>query len=1175
MKKKEFEIPYGRKFIKFFNIMKLSIVISAFMIVNVQANSNLTYSQSARFTMKMHDATVKQVFDKVEKSSNYIFVYYKNALDLNRKVSVNVKRCSINELLNRVFESSNNSYKIVDRQVVVKERPADLLASNMKCATSELQQMTVSGRVTDSNGQPLIGVSVIVVGTTQGVVTDFDGKYSINVSKGNTTLRFSYVGYLPEERQIQASSVVDVVLAEKAKQLQEVVVVGYGAQKKESVVGSISQVSKENLEKSGHVTDLKQALTGQLPGLVTLTSSGEPGGTGRGESATNIFIRGMNTWNGGQPLILVDGAARDMSNLDVNEVESISILKDASATAVFGVEGANGVILITTKRGTVGKPRLSFSYDAIAKMLSKLPKMMDSYDALKIKDESIEREVVLNEPSWGDYVPNEIIDRYRKPQSAEYAEIYPNVNWQDALFKKLGMSHRASLDISGGTKKVSYFGSLAYLHEGDMFKKYNNYKGYDPNYDFDRFNFRSNLDFKLTKTTNLKVNLSGYYAQKNTNYNNEGSTGSADQWMWAAAYAMPPDLFLPQYSDGRFGVNDGYGKPNPVAAVFNLGVRTNHITELNSDYTLDQKLDFITKGLSAKASLFYDNQIKSQSGIYDGNNHVRGADGNTPEETVNSALYTGPDQDPSAYTSYWPYNGRNQFDWIYIPWNINSEVIGSALWDNTIPVMRQMIYQFQLNYARKFGKHNVSAMGVMKREQYAKGNMFPNYREDWVGRVTYDYNTTYFFEMNGAYNGSEQFGPGYRFAFFPSLALGWYVSNEKFWKIDQINRLKLRASTGLVGDDNVSSSRWLYATQLAYGGYSRLGQLTNSASPYTFYRESAVGNPNVHWEKSQKNNFGFDMGLFQDLISVTYDYFTENRNDILISGGGRSIPPFYGTTPPASNLGKVKSHGFEFEIRIDKHWNTGWHLWSSVSMTHTQNKIIFKDDPALADNYMKAAGFSIGQTKTQVSTGFYNNWDEVFASVPTENNDNYKLPGYYNLLDYNGDGVINSYDVVPYGYSEIPQNTYNFSIGGEYKGVSLMLQFYGVNNVSRNFTMDNFPGGSLDVVYAHVADYWSKTNENASSFLPRWKTPGENIGNYYIYDGSYLRLKTVELGYTFDNKWVKKMSLSSLRMYLNGENLFFWSKLPDDREVAWSGGSASQGTYPSVKRITFGVDLNF
>jgi len=1069
-------------------------------------------------------------------------------------------------------------FMLIAVSAVSAEDPLKPVVPGSDSEASELQQVTVSGTVTDQSGEPVIGVSVVIKGTTIGTLTDVSGRYTIPNVPPNSTLSFTFIGMTPQEIALSGRTRIDVVMQELVTALEEVVVIGYGTQKKESVVGAISQTTAEQLQRTGNVTDFKQALTGQLPGVVTLTASGEPGGTGRGYSATNIFIRGMNTWNGGQPLILVDGVERSMDNLDVNEVENISILKDASATAVFGVKGANGVILINTKRGSsgTGKPKLSFTYNATAKMLSKLPEMMESYSAIMIRNEAIEREVVLSEPSWLDYIPGEIALRYKKPQTPEYTEIYPNVDWEEAMFRNVGITHRAALDIRGGTKVVSYFGSLAYLNEGDMFKKYDNHKGYDPSFAFNRFNFRSNLDFKVTSTTTLKVNLSGYYSLKNTNYSNEGSTSGADAWMWNGVYTMPPDLYLPQYSDGRWGWSSWSTKVNPVAAVYNLGVRQTRTTELNSDYHLEQNLDFIMKGLSAKASLYYDNQIRSQGGLYDAANHIRASEGNTPEKTIDASRYTGPDQDPSEYTIDWPITGPNQFDWNYNPWYINGEVIGAALWESTIPVVRRMMYQFQLNYARKFGRHNVTAMGLMKREEYARGSMFKNYREDWVFRTTYDFNTRYFFEFNGAYNGSEQFGPGYRFEFFPSVAVGWNVANEKFWTIEQVNRLKIRYSVGMVGDDNISGGdRWLYSSQLAYGGSGRLTQQTNTLSPYTWYRESVVGNPDIHWEKARKNNIGVEMGLFKDLFSITFDYFTEYRSDILLEGGSRSIPPFFGTTPPGSNVGEVKSHGEELEVRFDKRTNTGWRFWTNVSLARNINKIINRDDPALLDAHQKRAGFAIGQTKTTVRTGFYNNWDEIYGSVPMETNDASKIPGYYNILDFNADGVIKgSDDGVPWGFSEIPQNTANIQSGLGYKGLSVMIQLYGVNNASRSFGMDNLPS-STDVVFAHVADHWSEDNLNATSFLPRWKTAGEVYGDYYIFDASFWRLKTAEIAYTFNNQWMRQAGLASLKFFLNGNNLLFWSDLPDDREVAWSGGSASSGAYPTVKRINFGIDVTF
>lgn len=1043
---------------------------------------------------------------------------------------------------------------------------------------TQQQKMQVTGVVYDGFGETLPGVNVFEVGTTNGVLTDVDGRFSIEVNV-NATISVSYVGYITRDIKVEKNTTPLVIkLEENVVQVEDVVVVGYGVQKKESIVASITSATDEELRRVGNTSNITEALTGQLPGLVTMTASGEPGGTTTGNSSTNMYIRGQNTWNGGQPLVLVDGVERSMNNLDMSEVASISVLKDASATAVFGVKGANGVVLITTKRGEAGKTKLSFNYTATATMLSKQPDKLDSYDAMMAKNEMIEREVALNEPSWDAYVPYEIVKRYRRPQTKEWAAIYPNVDWEKALYKDMGFTHRASLTASGGSETVKYYGVVAFLHEGDMFKDMNNGKGYKPNYNYDRFNFRSNIDFQITKTTKLSVDFSGFYSQKNTNFNNEGSTSRADQWMWAATYFLAPNLFLPYHDDGYWGAyqEGGNNTLNPLAVVYNQGIRETRQTQLNSNFTLEQKLDFITEGLSLRASLFYDNEIRSEGGIYDIQNSIRPNEANTNVKfkQIYPMLYEGPDQDPSEYTVYLPVS-TEEYDWILRPWTIRAEEVKAANWDSNIPVRRRTMYQFQLNYARRFDLHNVAGTALMKREEYAYGNMFKNYREDWVGRVTYDFDSRYLLELNGAYNGSEKFGTGYRFDFFPSLAVGWYVTNEKFWKIKWIDRLKLRYSKGWVGDDN-GGGRWMYQSQLAYGETARLNNASDGNSPYTFYRESTVGNPEVRWEKAVKDNYGFEMGLFKSQIGISFDYFTENRKDILISGGSRSVPVFFGATPPSANLGKLKSKGFELELSVNKRLGKEWDIWGKLAITHNQNEVIFRDDPLLQFAHLKAAGYQLNQIRSLISTGFYNNWDDIYASVPTETNDLSKLPGYYNLLDYTADGVIkSSEDNVPIGYSEVPQNTAALTLGFGYKGFTFSAQLYGVNNANRVISFNNFQNDT-DIVFGHVRDYWSKDNQNASSFLPRWKTSGENIGDYYVYDASFLRLRMVELGYTFDKtSWVNKIGIENLRIYLNGNNLFFWSDLPDDRETTYSGGSATQGAYPTTRKINLGIDITF
>ena len=1053
-------------------------------------------------------------------------------------------------------------------------------ASAAESSVSEAQQNQVTVTVLDETGAPVIQAGVMVVSTKTGGVTDLDGKATVQARVGDA-LEITFIGYETQTVTVPQSRAITVTLVPSSTTLEETVVVGYGTQKKESVVASIAQVNNETLRRTGNTTDLTEALVGQMPGLVSLTSSGEPGGILTGESSTSLFIRGQNTWNGGGPLILVDGVERNMNNIDVNEVERISILKDASATAVFGVKGANGVILITTKRGSEGKTRLNFNYTVSGKMLSKQPEKLDSYESMMIKNEAIEREVVMNEPSWNYYVPQRIINKFKKPQSAEYAMIYPNVDWEKEMFKDFALNtHHVTASAQGGSKKIQYFGSLSYLHEGDIFRDYDNGKPYNPNYNFDRMNFRSNIDFNVTNTTKLKINLAGFFSRKNTNWNNEGSTSRADQWMWSATYFLAPNLFIPRWPDGRWGAyNDNSNNSvNPLVVVYNIGLRQTRQTQLNADFHLEQDLKFITKGLKASIGVFYDNTIRSEGGVYDSTNSVRPGETNTNVafRYVDYMKYVDANQDPSEYETLYP-KATADYDWVPILQSRRYETILGANWAGYMPVYRRLMYQAQLDYARTFGQHNVTAMGVFKREEYARGSTFPSYREDWIGRVTYDYANRYLIELNAAYNGSEQFGPGYRFALFPSVALGWYLSNEPWFKVDWLNKVKFRYSLGKVGNDNVSSSRWLYQSQYAYStAKAKLGKNDDTNSVYNEYRESSVGNPDVHWETATKQNFGLELSAWKDLITFSFDYFTEKRRDILMDGSARSIPIFYGATAASANLGKVNSRGYEFELGVNKMIGKDLLLWAKMTYNHNQNEILFRDDPQLQFSYLKQQGHKIGQTYNQISAGMYKNWDEVYASIPQENNDSQKIPGFFDVVDFNADGLIKaSEDTPPVGYSIIPENTGSLSLGASWKGWNFMIQFYAVNNCNRYIGFNNFQS-DYDVVFGHVHDYWSKDNPDGTSFLPRWKTSGEFTGDFYLYDASSVRLQTVELGYTFKNVGLlKKIHCDNLRLFVNGNNLLFWSDLPDDRSNVYSGGSATQGAYPTVKRVNFGIDLSF
>ena len=500
---------------------------------------------------------------------------------------------------------------------------------------------------------------------------------------------------------------------------------------------------------------------------------------------------------------------------------------------------------------------------------------------------------------------------------------------------------------------------------------------------------------------------------------------------------------------------------------------------------------------------------------------------------------------------------------------------------NTGATYRKLYYSMQMDYTRNFGKHEVTALALFSRLKEASGSVFPIYREDWVFRLTYNYAMRYFFETNGAYNGSEKFGPDYRFAFFPSFSLGWMISEEKIVKnnLKFLDMLKLRASWGRVGDDAVvqpwqrfTDGRFLYKNQLDYGGNTLMGNIKPANTPYTYYTISRLGNPNISWETVEKRNLGIDYAFLGGAVAGSVDIFNDTRTDILVKGSDRAIASYFGTDAPYANLGKVSSHGYELELRLNHTFNNGIRAWLNTSMTHAVNKVKFRDDAPLKPDYQKGAGHAINQVYSYIDHGNLATWDDVIGSPVWTTGNDAKLPGDYNIVDFNGDGVIDADDRAPYQYSTMPQNTYNASIGAEWKGFSIFAQFYGVNNVTREVNFPTFRS-TAHVAYAE-GDYWTPDG-SATLPAPRWGTTIDQAasGTRYWYDGSYLRLKNVELSYTFQkSNWLKKMGIKNCRIYLNGDNLYMWTKMPDDRESN-TGYSSSDGAYPTMRRFNLGIDI--
>jgi TonB-linked SusC/RagA family outer membrane protein len=1029
-----------------------------------------------------------------------------------------------------------------------------IITSFIMVGSATAQNRNVSGRVVDEQQGPIPGVTVGVKGTTTKVQTNNNGEFVISVPADKQVLTFLYLGMKTQDVNVAGKTTIKVVMQDSADQLGEVVVVGYGVQKKQSVVGAITQTTSEVLERTGGVSSLGAALTGNLPGVITTASSGMPG-----EEDPQILIRGRSTWNNASPLILVDGVERSINNIDISSVASVSVLKDASATAVFGVKGANGVILITTKRGKEGKAEIRAAANTVIKSASKLPGKLDSYDMFQVRNKAIEYELGLAPGAWTSYLPEAVMQKYRSPANLQEAERYPNVDWVNTLFKDNAMSYNANLNVSGGTPFVKYFSSVDYLDEGDLFRRFENERGYSGGYSFKRLNVRSNLDFQLTPTTIFRANISG-------------SRGLSDRpWIdvnpyntWTAAYSAAPNLYLPRYSDGTWG----FYKPNEQQSlnsariVATSGLQTTTTSRITTDFTLDQNLDAITKGLNFKGTLSIDNTfIEAGRGIDDRNNGTL-------------SKYIDPETGIVSYSQ--TKDAATELEWREsVRWASRAGTVNDGA------TFRRMFSQLQLNYAKTIATdHALTAMGLWSRDETATGSIIPSYREDWVFRTTYSYKGKYSAEYNGAYNGSEKFGPEYRFDFFSSGGLGWMISEENFMKpLKFISSLKLRGSYGEIGDDG-GSPRFAFLTNWAFGGTTPLGITGEAAeqSPYNWYRETGVGNPNVRWEKVVKKNIALDFGFFGNMISGSVDFFQDDRSDIL-TGTQRAVPTYYGALPPTFNVGRVQSRGYEIDVRFNKRINNNLTTWANINYTHAKNKVIDADVAELLPLYSKPIDKQIGQAYSYVSAGYYNTWDQLYGSTIQNANDQQKLPGNYHIVDFNADGIIDANDNIPFGYAGAPQNTYNATIGVDWKGFSVFAQFYGVNNVTRQVVLGSFSG--KNTVAYDEGSYWSKDNTNPDGPLPRWETtPADYFrANRFMFDGSYIRLKNAEVAYTFRQNWIKKMGVSSLRVFVNGNNLAVWTKMPDDREAnyqtAGGQGWAAQGAYPTVKRYNLGANFIF
>ncbi|MBD2723113.1 TonB-dependent receptor [Hymenobacter sp. BT189] len=1007
----------------------------------------------------------------------------------------------------------------------------------------------ITGRVTTAKGEPLIGVTVQVKGTNRGESTDVNGNFSINVPEADAVLVLSYIGFVKQEVPVNGRTTLAITLAEDQQALEEVVVVGYGTQDKLSVTGAISSVKSQDILKAP-VSSVANALAGRTPGVVTTQRGGEPG-----RDVADIYVRGIATFAPGanrQPLVLVDGVERSLASIDPYTIENFSVLKDASATAVFGIRGANGVIIITTKTGAIGKPEVSLSTNFAVQNPIRLPQLLNAVDYATLRNEAARNDDPLN-PNARLFSDSDI-EHFRTGDDPYF---HPNVNWFDYMLRKYAPQQQYNVNISGGNKDAKYFVSLGHLNQDGAYKIGDFFDDFSANPNYKRYNIRANFDFNVTKKLTLFFK-SGFDITKG-NY-----SGSATSDIFGTILSANP-MMSPIIYDGKVvrnvsGLTGLQVSNTPLYQMLNNGFNSVLSSNLNTNVGARYNLDQITPGLAIRGQVAYDNYYLQDS------------------RRSKLVPLWDLERDPANPTSPIPVPIINQFE---------GPVVFGA--DNYTKY-RKVYAEGAVEYKHSFGNHGLTALALTNAERaYRGGNELPYNLLGFVGRATYDYQQKYFAELNIGYNGSENFAKGKQFGFFPSGSLGYLVSQESFFpKNDYFTFFKVRGSYGAVGNDKIGGRRFLFTpdSYRLVTANSFNNNVFHTGLNHTIqngYTESLLGNPDVTWERAVKWNIGADLKFFKDKLSVSGDVFKEVRNDILYF---LNLPVTFGDPNLVApyNIGKAENHGFELDLNYqDKVGTSGLGYWVNANYSFARNKIVYQDETPQPYPGLAYTGSRIGQLKGLLADGIYNTVEEIPSPsvLRSEWQPNLK-PGDIRYVDVNGDGIINNNDQVNIGNPNVPEIIYGTSFGVNFKGFELSVLFQGTANVSTYLTGESvwpFVAGTK-TAFENAKESWSQQRYESGQpiSLPRLTaSPEANKHNYrmssfWLQDASYVRLKNLELGYNFNPNLVRLIGLKGARLYVNGQNLYTWTKMKYfDPEIANSNGSV----YPMVRVFNVGANLRF
>lgn len=1101
--------------------VRLLIYLVLLTICITTTSSSLKATLQKEISIEFNNVTIKQALHDLHGKMGVKFVYSPNDIDENKKIKLSFHNEKLESILNKLFTGMNVSFVMKDYTIILKKSAK---------VEQAIQNRIIEGQVLTESGNRLSNATVTGNVSNRSTSTDDNGRFSLSVLPTDRYLSVRLVGYAPEQIELTDRNSYRIVLKDSVSALDEVVVVGFGTQRKASVVGAITTIQPKRLQ-SGTTRSLSNNLAGQLSGVIAVQRSGEPG-----YDNSNFWIRGISTFGGNRnPLILVDGVERSLDNMDPEEIESFSVLKDAAASAVYGVRGANGVILVNTKRGKVGKPNVSFRFEEGLTSPIQLPKFVGAAEYLEVMNS------IREERGETGLYSQERIDNIRKGVDKD---LYPDVNWLDEILKDRAGNSRGNLSVNGGSDILRYSLVTSFYREGGIIER-DKKQDWDSSSKLNRYNVRSNVDINVSPTTLFRLNIGGYLQDRNR------APQSVDA-LFQEAFTIPPYVHPTIYSSGEIPRTSG--RTNPWALATQRGYERLSDSKIESLFSIEQDLAFFLKGLKARGLFSFDR--------YSSTSVVRS-------------------KDPDYYN---PAIGRDEEGRLKLVIDsYGQEFLGYSKgsdWGD-----KSMYLEGAINYAQNFGNHNIEGMVLYNQRNYDNGDLLPYRNQGIAGRFSYNYANRYIGEFNFGYNGSENFAPGKRFGFFPSFALGWYLSEETWMQHlrSTVNKLKFRGSYGLVGNDKLDGRRFAYITTINEStGYSwginndfrRSGRI-----------EGDQGNLDLTWETVQKTNVGFELGLW-NALDFQIDYFTEKRSNIFMQR--RSIPGSSGfTNAPWANYGKVNNQGVDASVEFSKALNPDLFLSVRGTFTYAHNKIIEQDEPsAVIGTSRSSTGKSIGQLFGLVADGLFEEQDfadvangQLKSDIPKHTFGPVR-PGDIKYVDLNNDGVIDAFDRTAIGGTEDPQIVYGFGANVRYKSFDFGFFMQGLSKTDRIIGGSNFiPGssnGAMGNMFDNVSDRWTVADPRQDVFYPRlsdYQSSNNNMAStWWLRDMSFLRLRNVELGFNMPSNWINPIQIKNLRIFLRGNNLLTISDFKLwDPELGVNNGMR----YPIMKSMSIGMELNF